>query len=229
MSNELNANLGASVNTQRVITYVDGFNLYFGMRSAGMKRMYWLDVAAVALALLRPDQALVATKYFTARTSGGLKLDTPDQREKRDKKLQRQCDYLDALKSHGGIEIIEGWYSSKLRKCRLCSGEDYRHEEKKTDAAIATEMVADAFLDRFDVALVISGDTDVVPPIQAIRKLLPSKVIISIFPPDRGNKELKGCVNGYLYLGKNVLRACQLPETIIDTKGRKFLRPAEWR
>jgi hypothetical protein len=29
---------------ERVITYVDGFNLYFGMRSRGWRRYYWLDV-----------------------------------------------------------------------------------------------------------------------------------------------------------------------------------------
>lgn len=32
---------------QRVITYIDGFNLYFGLKQAGLKRYYWLDVAAL--------------------------------------------------------------------------------------------------------------------------------------------------------------------------------------
>ena len=28
----------------RVIVYVDGFNLYYGLRSKGWKRFYWLDI-----------------------------------------------------------------------------------------------------------------------------------------------------------------------------------------
>ena len=52
---------------QRVIAYVDGFNLYFGLKDSQFKKYYWLDLPAMAVALLRPDQQLVATHYFTAR------------------------------------------------------------------------------------------------------------------------------------------------------------------
>ena len=30
--------------TERVIAYVDGFNLYFGIRDAGFHKFRWLDV-----------------------------------------------------------------------------------------------------------------------------------------------------------------------------------------
>ncbi|WP_460309439.1 NYN domain-containing protein, partial [Thermus brockianus] len=52
---------------ERVIAYVDGFNLYFGLREAKLKRYYWLDVSLLAKNLLKPQQHLVATHYFTAR------------------------------------------------------------------------------------------------------------------------------------------------------------------
>ena len=32
----------------RVVAYVDGFNLYFGLRSKGWKKYYWLDLCALA-------------------------------------------------------------------------------------------------------------------------------------------------------------------------------------
>ena len=51
----------------RVVAYVDGFNLYFGMKHGHFKRYYWLDVAALAQSLLKPGQELAATHYFTAR------------------------------------------------------------------------------------------------------------------------------------------------------------------
>lgn len=49
----------------RVMAYVDGFNLYFGLKAAGFKRYYWLDVAALANNLLRPGQRLVTTHYLS--------------------------------------------------------------------------------------------------------------------------------------------------------------------
>lgn len=56
--------------SERVICYIDGFNLYHGMREAGFKRYYWLDLAKLALSLLHGGQELTATKYFTARIKG---------------------------------------------------------------------------------------------------------------------------------------------------------------
>jgi hypothetical protein len=55
---------------ERVVAYIDGFNLYFGLRSKGWKGYYWLNIRALAQNLLKPDQALVSTKYFTARITG---------------------------------------------------------------------------------------------------------------------------------------------------------------
>ena len=51
---------------ERVIVYVDGFNLYFGINAKGWRRYLWLDLSALAASLLRPNQTLIATKYFTA-------------------------------------------------------------------------------------------------------------------------------------------------------------------
>ena len=33
---------------QRVIVYIDGFNLYYGLRAAGLQRYYWLDLRRFA-------------------------------------------------------------------------------------------------------------------------------------------------------------------------------------
>ena len=53
---------------KRVIAYVDGFNLYFGLRAKGWKRFYWLNIRKVSEHLLRPDQTLAATNTATAIT-----------------------------------------------------------------------------------------------------------------------------------------------------------------
>lgn len=82
---------------QRVVSYVDGFNLYFGLRDAGYQRFLWLNVDELSQRLLRNDQELVATKYFTARISGGVPADEPKRRAERNDSRKRQATYVDAL------------------------------------------------------------------------------------------------------------------------------------
>ena len=52
---------------QRVAAYIDSFNLYYGLRSKGWRRYYWLDLRRLAERLLRPGQQLAAVRYFTTR------------------------------------------------------------------------------------------------------------------------------------------------------------------
>src|SRR3989304_4835741 len=76
---------------ERVIVYIDGFNLYFGICDKGWRRYLWLDLPALATRLLTPGQQLVATKYFTARVRAD-----PG-------KIRRQSTYLQALEARGGL------------------------------------------------------------------------------------------------------------------------------
>ena len=61
--------LGARPVLYRVIAYIDGFNLYYGMREKGWQRYYWLNIQALVQGLLREDQKLAVVKYFTALVS----------------------------------------------------------------------------------------------------------------------------------------------------------------
>ena len=37
----------AEKNKQRVIIYIDGFNFYYGLKTAPWKKYYWLDIVKV--------------------------------------------------------------------------------------------------------------------------------------------------------------------------------------
>jgi len=73
---------------ERVIVYVDGFNLYFGMKDAGFEYCKWLDLHLLASNLLKPNQELVEVKYFTSRVGNN-----PD-------KQKRQSTYIEALETN---------------------------------------------------------------------------------------------------------------------------------
>jgi uncharacterized LabA/DUF88 family protein len=204
---------------QRVIAYVDGFNLYFGLKQAGFKRHFWLDVAALAVSLLKRDQQLAGTHYFTARIrDNGHNI--------ADRK--RQNDYLEALALQG-VQCQYGHYLEKTRTCRKCHALWTDYEEKMTDVNIAIQLLLDAVDDAFDVALVISGDSDLTTPIRRVRERFPTKRVIVAFPPNRYSSELKRCATGYLSIGEDKLRASQLPDSLVKPDGYTLQRPATWR
>ena len=44
-----------------------------------------------------------------------------------------------------------------------------------TDVHIAVDVLADGLLDRYDVAILITADSDLVPPIRKLNKFKPNK------------------------------------------------------
>lgn len=214
---------------ERVICYIDGFNLYFGLRQANWRRFFWLDVCKLAASLVGNNQVLVATKYFTARINGAHPTDSPQAGADREAKRLRQALYLDAIGTLPGIDIFEGHYLVKERKCKHCKTLGYVPEEKMTDVQIATELLADAFLDRFDVAFIVSADSDLVPPIRTIKNHFgATKTIVAAFPPKRFSSHLKQACDGYIVLGRGKFGGSLLPEDVPKQDGTTLKRPAHW-
>ncbi len=111
--------------TQRVIGYIDGFNLYYGLRKRGWTQFYWIDPYRLVEALIVPGESLEAVKYFTARVR-----DDPD-------KKSRQSAFLDAIRCQSSAETIMGKYSRRPKTCRSCGATWMDYEEKMTDCAIS--------------------------------------------------------------------------------------------
>ncbi|MCK0538076.1 NYN domain-containing protein [Alcanivorax quisquiliarum] len=204
----------------RVISYIDGFNLYFGLKGKGWKRYYWLDLAALSTSLLKPEQTLLATHYFTAR----LRMAGKNHADK-----QRQDDYLDALATRPNLHIHHGHYLKKMRQCRSCGAQWPDYEEKMTDVNIAVQLLADAFDDHFDTALIISADSDLTTPVQFVRKRFPQKRIIVAQPPGRNSVQLANAATAAFTLSQTKIRQSQLPDTITTSAGIVLQRPATWK
>jgi uncharacterized LabA/DUF88 family protein len=203
----------------RVILYIDGFNLYHGIRQSGMRDCYWLDVEALGLGLLRPGQTLAGVRYFTSRISGNPS--DPGQEV-------RQTAYLDALATRPLVTLLFGQFLSHPVACRSCGASHIKHEEKMTDVNIAMEMLTDAFRDAFDTAILVSGDSDLTGPVARVLTLFPGKRIVIAFPPNRVSKRLKQNASAHLVLGRALLAASQLPDPVVSSTGYPLRRPSTW-
>jgi uncharacterized LabA/DUF88 family protein len=201
---------------ERVVAYIDGFNLYFGLRSKGWRRYYWLNIRTLAENLLKPNQRLLLTKYFTARIAG------PPDKEK------RQSTYIEALETLSNFQIVYGKYQLNPRQCSQCGFEDEVPNEKMTDVNIAVEILKDAYQDAFDAALLISADSDLVPPVNAVKELFPSKRVVVASPPGRYSFGLANSASRSFVISRRNIAKSLLPEEIKKADGYVLRRPSLW-
>jgi uncharacterized LabA/DUF88 family protein len=57
--------------------------------------------------------------------------------------------------------------------CGLCRGTEVRHEEKRTDVALAVGLVEAILDDATDGCVLVTGDTDQVPALEFARRIRP--------------------------------------------------------
>lgn len=201
---------------EAVITYVDGFNLYFGIRDAGLHTSRWLDVRGVCEAILKPGQHLSLVRYFTANVR-----DNPQ-------KVERQATYLDALRARGNLAIDLGLFQTKTMTCRSCGNEWRTYDEKRTDVNLAVRLLNDAHDDRFDTALIVSADSDLVPVVHSIRKRFPTKRVVFAAPPKRWSTALAEAAHAAIRVSRATIRANPLPDPVITHEGVELQAPAGW-
>ncbi len=204
--------------------YIDGFNLYYGAllaRKDSFSRK-WLDLESLVSKLLKPKSYDVAKiKYFTADVMA-----THDP-----KKLQRQQYYWRALATLPKVEKFEGKFLMKGVTIPISPGVSLRGrvpEEKGTDVNLAAHLVNDAHLGKFDIAAVISNDSDLA---EAVR-IVTQEVGLPVITINPCNEKLPSAHLGKFSSGKKEVRdgqitSSQFPINLTDAKGT-FTKPKEW-
>lgn len=201
----------------RVAAFIDGFNLYYGLKDRHGRKDLWLDLEALITSLLRPDQILAYVTYFTARV-----MNAPESEA-------RQSRYLDALNAHSRTLTIRPGRFQEIRRTRsACRTSRIAYEEKETDVNIAIALVADAVQDRFDTALLVSGDSDLCPAVREMKRRCPTKRVIAAFPPKRQSRHLERDADGHFFIPINKIRQAQLPAEVITAGGISIKRPTYW-
>lgn len=203
--------------------YVDGFNLYY--RALKRTRCNWLNLAALAKLYL-PQYDVKAIKYFTADIDPSPW--DPDQ-------VLRQQTYLRALRTLPEVEIIKGSFLSKPKKAPCAASwakgiylplNIIKTEEKGSDVNLATHLLCDGFRGHYDIAAVISNDTDLEEPLRVVKEEL-KKGLALLHPSNYPSGNLAKYATTVRRLRRGALLAAQFPDELTDPAGT-FRKPPSW-
>ena len=222
----------------KVWVYVDGFNLYNGaLRRTPHK---WLDLVALSQRLLQPLDVVEQVKFFTAQVE--RRPSSPDQQ-------MNQRLYWRALRTLGEVEIIEGQFRGRHKYLPLSASyrqlesdaaagisvagrnpqmaEVYKCEEKGTDVNLAAHLVHDAHMGRFELALVISNDSDLATSIRLVTQQV--GLPVGVYSPQRNAslRELQIAATFYRKMDRKYLAQSQLQTPLSDARG-PFQKPPSW-
>ena len=201
--------------------YVDGFNLYH--RSLKGTRYKWLDLGKLCDFLL-PEYTVQRIRYFTARVH---------PRGGDGQQPLRQQTYIRALETIAGASVHYGMFRTRRKRLPLAhpapglprTAEVLVTEEKGSDVNLATHLLADGFQHNYDVAVVISNDSDLSLPIQVVRGVLARPVGVVI--TDRRTVKSALPADFYRRIRERQLRDCQFPASLTDRHGT-IRKPAGW-
>jgi hypothetical protein len=200
--------------------YLDGFNLYYG---ALKKTPYkWLDLGRLCQMLL-PDDDIQEIYYFTARVSS---------RPNNPSSAHDQGLYLRALKTIPNLHIKYGHFTKHSVPMYLSNVEPAQKvwvektEEKGSDVNLASYLLRDAFQNRFDLAVLITNDSDLAEPVRIVREDL--NLPIGILNPHQfHSRELRQYATFIKRIRQGDLLSSQFPNMVTDRKGT-FAKPQGW-
>lgn len=140
---------------RRVAVFVDGGNLYNRLREVAIPAIARLRYRELIESLIKTD-TVVSLDYYVG-------LVKPDTHDPYSIKLSvQQQDFLNFLKSK------EQAFTIKLGAL-VKSGGVYR--EKGVDVQLAIDMIVGAYENKYDVALLLSSDSDFLPVVKKVRGL----------------------------------------------------------
>ena len=206
----------------RAYVYIDGFNLYY--RAVKNSPYKWLDLHKLSARILDPNDTIEKIRYFTARISS--RAGDPDA-------PRRQQIYLSALAMIPNLQIHYGMFLTKTKKRPLTKDpntfvEVNDTEEKGSDVNLAMHLINDGWLNCYDVALVISQDSDLIEPIKLVNKQLNKIAGLAWLDNRRPNVHMKNAASFIRHVKRSDLAACQLPDPIQRKSRPPLHKPPGW-
>ena len=128
-----------------------------------------------------------------------------------------------------GVKIVYGQFKKRAKKCGICHQTYETYEEKQTDVNNAIHLFKLAIDNRYEKAFIVSGDSDLIPSILAIKESFPEKKLGVIIPIRGRAFQLKSICDFHIQMKEKHLRENQFPDRIILPDNSCITRPESWR
>jgi uncharacterized LabA/DUF88 family protein len=203
---------------KRVQCYIDGFNLYHALADTRINHLKWLNLRSLAEAFIQPSkEALHEVFYFTAYAKW-----LPHA-------MVRHRAYIKALEAYNVTPIL-GHFKEKKMSCNKCGARWTSREEKGTDTNFVIQLIQEAHQNRFDKAIIMTADSDMVPAIHMVLDTFPEKKILVCTPYHRYDiaREIRNTVETRK-MKLNHLQNNLLPQKVYCPAGKVVAtRPVEY-
>ncbi|MHB8131929.1 MAG: NYN domain-containing protein [Mobilitalea sp.] len=226
----------------RTHVYVDGFNLYY--RSLKDTPYKWLDLKTLCSYLLKPENRIDKIKYFTTLVSGKLDPNKPTRQETYIRAVEKHIPEISVYYGHFLSNEIRAPLAETVppQKIKVTIHRDGREkiiyaqafpdqlvhviktEEKGSDVNIAVHLLNDAWLDKYDCAVVVSNDSDLAESLRIVKEER-KKAVGLITPVEFPSKELIKHASFIKRIRRGVLSVSQLPNPI---PGTNLYKPDKW-
>lgn len=181
----------------RVSFFIDGFNMYHSLKEHA-RDCRWLNLRTLCQEQINPDKEEISGIFYFSAIATWLS----DAN-----KVSKHKKYISRLQQEN-VNIVLGKFKEKEIHCKVCGSFFRAHEEKQTDVNIALKILEESVLDSFDTAILVSGDTDMIPAIMTMKRLFPGKRIGVVFPLGRKTLELSSVADFSRKISREQLRRC---------------------
>src|SRR3989344_519720 len=165
---------------KRVAVFIDGNNFYFGLRKlyGKDKSLKNFDFQSFAN-FLAGEGKVVGIYYYNAQLD----------REFNPKKFQSQKEFFSKLRKIPNFHLV----LCRLLKRNITGTNKYYYIIKEDDINMAVDMVDGSADDNFDVAVLVSGDGDFVPAVQAVQRK--NKEVENVYFKNSSSRNMQICCN----------------------------------
>jgi uncharacterized LabA/DUF88 family protein len=201
----------------RVSFFIDGFNVYHALDyDKSFHKYKWLDYSALAKCFVSTTDTITDIYYFTSYADW------------KPSKVERHKLLVNAL-TMKGVKVILGKFKIRDKECRICHKKYQIPEEKQTDVNISIKLFQCAHHDTFDTGILVTGDSDIIPAVIAVKESFPEKQIGLVTPIGRRADEMKKVCDFHRKMKSQHLSSSQFPDRIIDSESKLVLdRPSQW-
>ena len=117
-------------------------------------------------------------------------------------KYESQKEFFEKLKQIPNFHLV----LCKLLKRNITGTNKHYYIIKEDDINMAVDMVENAYDDKFDVAILVSGDGDFVPAVRSVKKK--NKQVENIFFKNSSSRNLQSFCDKSSELTKEILDTC---------------------